>query len=62
MADIPENGCIDRNQALKRRRWHMALDKLSKLESGRYGWTHYPKGSKADDEMRMLRLRGDGKA
>ena len=51
-----------RGQRLERMRRHMAEDKQSKIEQGRYGWTHYPKGSKADDEMRMLRLRGDGKA
>lgn len=39
---------------LQRMRNHMAMDKLAKIERGRYGWTHYSKGSKADDEMSAL--------
>lgn len=39
---------------LQRMRNHMAMDKLSKIKSGRYHWTKYQKGSTADDEVSAL--------
>lgn len=44
-------------ERLERMRRHMAEDKLIKIEQGRYGWTRYAIGSKADEEMPTLPMR-----